>query len=74
MGSSTKSAAGTSATNAGVEISTAATMGNVGALGLTAGSADCAMTVTLPPGSYTAQVSAANSMTGIGLVEVYEVR
>jgi hypothetical protein len=31
------------------------------------------MLVTLPPGNYTAQVSGANSTTGIALVEVYEV-
>ena len=32
------------------------------------------MTVTLPPGVYTAQVSGANAAEGVGLVEVYEVR
>ncbi len=74
QGWSTKSSAGSSTVKAGVEISTTATMGSVGAFGLTAGSADCAMTVTLPPGSYTAQVTGANSTTGVGLVEVYEVR
>ena len=31
------------------------------------------MVVTLPPGSYTAEVTGANSTTGVALVEVYEV-
>lgn len=35
--------------------------------------ADSALLVTLPPGIYTAQVSGANSDTGIALVEVYQV-
>jgi outer membrane protein assembly factor BamB len=47
--------------------------GNVGAFSLNSGSQDCSMLVTLPPGNYTAQVSGANSTTGIALVEVYEV-
>ncbi len=38
-----------------------------------AGSADSAILVTLPPGAYTAQVSGASGDTGIALVEVYEV-
>jgi sugar lactone lactonase YvrE len=45
------------------------------AVGLTpfpAGSADCAMLVTLPPGLYTAMVSGVNGTTGVGLIEVYE--
>ena len=29
--------------------------------------------MTLPPGAYSAQLSGANSGTGIGLIEVYEV-
>jgi hypothetical protein len=29
--------------------------------------------VSLPPGSYTAQISGANNGTGVALVEVYEV-
>jgi hypothetical protein len=39
-------------------------------------SRDAVLLVTLPPGSYTAQVSgvgAANVNTGVALVEVYEV-
>jgi len=38
-----------------------------------AGSADCAILITLPPGTYTAQVSGANSTTGVALIEVYDV-
>lgn len=36
-------------------------------------SRDAMLVVTLPPGSYTAQVSGVNSGTGVALVEVYEV-
>jgi len=46
----------------------------VGAFPLTAGSADAAMVVILAPGNYTAQVTGAGGATGVGLVEVYEVR
>ena len=45
----------------------------VGAFGLAAGSKDAALLVTLAPGSYTAQVSAVGTATGLALVEVYEV-
>jgi probable HAF family extracellular repeat protein len=43
----------------------------VGAFSLPAGSADAAMISTLPPGSYTVQLSGQNGTTGVGLVEVY---
>jgi probable HAF family extracellular repeat protein len=43
----------------------------VGAFALPAGSADAAMIATLPPGSYTVQLSGQNGTTGVGLVEVY---
>ena len=36
-------------------------------------SSDSAILVTLPPGSYTAQVSGVNGDTGVALVEIYEV-
>jgi hypothetical protein len=36
-------------------------------------SSDSAILVTLPPGSYTAQVSGASGDTGVALVEIYEV-
>ena len=45
----------------------------VGAFPLEAGSSDDAILVTLPPGSYTAQLSGAGGTTGIGLAEIYEV-
>jgi hypothetical protein len=53
---------------------TAALSAKVGAFALAAGSGDSAIVATLPPGSYTAQVSGANGPTGIALVEVYELR
>jgi outer membrane protein assembly factor BamB len=37
------------------------------------GSADCAFLVTLPAGSYSAQVSGISNTTGVGMIEVYEV-
>jgi hypothetical protein len=37
------------------------------------GSSDSALLMTLPPGSYTAQVSGANGDTGVALIEVYEI-
>ena len=45
----------------------------VGAFPLTASSRDAVLLVTLAPGNYTAQISGANSTTGVALVEVYEV-
>jgi kumamolisin len=74
QGWSSGSSAGSSAVKAGVEPATTAIMAHVGAFTLTSGSADSAMTVTLPPGSYTAQVSGAAGASGVGLVEVYEVK
>jgi hypothetical protein len=51
----------------------AAVFAQVGAFSLAANSADSAILITLPAGSYTAQVSGANGSTGIALAEVYEV-
>ena len=52
----------------------AGTSARVGAFAWTsASSLDSAILVTLPPGSYTAQVSGASGDTGVALVEVYEV-
>lgn len=51
----------------------AATSTKVGAFALPAGSRDAAIVVSLPPGSYTAQVSGVAGVTGKALVEVYEV-
>jgi len=44
-----------------------------GAFALPEGSKDAAILLTLPPGSYTAQVSGAGDTTGVAIVEVYEV-
>ncbi len=51
----------------------AADFSAVGAFGLTAGSRDAALKVTLAPGPYTAQVSGVGNGTGVALIEVYEV-
>ena len=47
--------------------------GQVGAFTLPTGSKDAALVATLAPGSYTVQVSAANGVSGLVIVEVYEV-
>jgi sugar lactone lactonase YvrE len=57
----------------GNAVQVAATAAQVGAFALPAGSRDAALLVTLPPGSYTAQVSGVGGTTGAALVEVYEV-
>jgi sugar lactone lactonase YvrE len=44
----------------------------VGAFALPAGSADCALLLTLAPGSYTAIVSGVGGTSGIALVEAYQ--
>lgn len=49
-----------------------ATFSKVGAFDLSNGSADSALVITLPAGAYTAQISGANSTTGVALVEIYE--
>lgn len=45
----------------------------VGAFGLAAGSKDAALLVTLPPNSYTVEVTGVANTTGSALIEVYEV-
>ncbi len=45
----------------------------VGAFPLAHGSADCALLVSLPAGTYTVHVSGVGGSTGIALAEVYEV-
>jgi hypothetical protein len=55
---------------AAAEIATLAQ--KVGAFALPANSKDAALLVTLPPGTYTAQVSGVDNTTGIALVELYE--
>jgi hypothetical protein len=46
---------------------------STGAFSFAGGSADSAILIVLPPGTYTAEVSGANQTTGDALVEVYEV-
>jgi hypothetical protein len=45
----------------------------VGAFAFDPASKDAAVLVTLPPGGYTAQVSGVGGLTGVALVEVYEM-
>ena len=51
----------------------ATTFSSVGAFGLTAGSKDAAITVSLPAGGYTVQVSGADGGVGEAIVEIYEL-
>ena len=51
----------------------ASTSTSVGAFNLATDSRDAVLLVTLPPGSYTAQVSGVGNTSGVALVEVYEV-
>lgn len=46
---------------------------SVGAFSLSSASKDAAVLITLPPGSYSAQVAGVSDTTGVGLIEVYEV-
>jgi hypothetical protein len=47
--------------------------GQVGAFDLSNISKDAVLLITLPPDSYSAQVSGVNSTTGVALIEVYEM-
>lgn len=47
---------------------------SVGAFALVSGSKDAALTLTLTPGAYTAQVSGATGTTGGALLEIYELK
>ena len=51
----------------------AATMASVGAFALPANSLDSAILATLQPGLYTVELTGANSVPGVALVEIYEV-
>ena len=51
----------------------AASAASVGAFALTAGSKDAAITVSLPAGGYTVQVSGVDSGVGEAIVEIYEL-
>ncbi len=61
------------ATNDNWSASLASTFASVGAFALAPGSHDAALTITLPPGGYTVQVSGADGGTGEALVELYEL-
>lgn len=70
---------GASTVRAGIEPASAKMMTQVGAFPPAAGSADCALIATLPPGAYSVVVSglpdnSGKPMTGVVLVEVYNVR
>jgi hypothetical protein len=73
VGWSTAPTLGTSPVPSTIAGATVALFTEVGAFQLTAGSGDCALVASLPPGSYTAEVTGANSSTGVALVEIYEV-
>ncbi|MBL9211318.1 MAG: hypothetical protein JNL92_12685 [Opitutaceae bacterium] len=47
------------------------TLSRVGAFALQSGSTDAALITTLPPGTYTVQVSGVDGVTGVALVEVF---
>ncbi len=62
------------ATNDNWDSALASTFNLVGAFGLTVGSPDAAMVVTLPAGAtYSAELKGVNGATGEGLVEIYEL-
>ena len=64
---------GPSAVAAGLAPASAQIMNLVGAFPLPSDSTDCAILVTLPPGTYTAQLSGLEGATGVGLVEAYDL-
>ena len=51
----------------------AATAQNVGAFAIGSTSKDSALLITLNPGKYTVQVAGVGGITGVCLVEVYDV-
>src|ERR1022692_3949918 len=67
------SVAGSSTLVANIQKATSGNFSTVGAFSLPSGSADSAMVVTLPSGSYTLQVTGTSNSTGIGLLEAYEM-
>jgi len=73
IGWGNSSTLGTSPVQAGIQPATTTVMNSVGASTITAGSADCAMIATLPPGDYSAEVSGVGGTTGIALVEIYAI-
>jgi hypothetical protein len=73
VGWGSSSTRGNSTVQATVTAASASTFSSVGAFSLPANSPDCAFVATLPPGSYSANVSGLNNTTGVALVEVYEL-
>ncbi|HZZ58736.1 MAG TPA: choice-of-anchor tandem repeat GloVer-containing protein [Opitutaceae bacterium] len=63
--------AGISTLPATIDAATAAIFSQDQAFPLPAGSADCALAATLPPGAYTIHVAGTGGSTGIGLAEIY---
>ena len=61
------------ATNSAWRLSDASIFTSVGAFALTPGSKDTAISMTLAPGVYSAQVASASGATGIANIEIYEV-
>ena len=61
------------AANDNWDASAASAFSQVGAFNLPAGSKDAVLLLTLPPGTYTAQVSGVGNTTGVALVEIYEL-
>lgn len=59
------------AATTGAEMAAAAS--SAGAFALPSGSKDAALILTLAPGAYSAVISGANSSSGAGMVEVYEL-
>jgi hypothetical protein len=53
--------------------SLAADFAKVGAFALASGSKDAALSLNVPPGSYTVQLSSGAGRAGPGLIEVYEL-
>jgi len=72
-GWSTPSILGNSPSGAKVIPVTPALMASAGAFSLPTGSNDCALIVTVPKGTYTAQVTGLNSSAGKVIIEVYQV-
>ncbi len=63
---------GTSSVHVSPQLATVTLMNTVGAFLLNSGSADSALEVTPPTGSYTAQISGTGGATGIALAEIYD--
>jgi uncharacterized protein (DUF1800 family) len=59
-------------TASGSELATPAVTASAGAFALQQPE-DCALVVTLPTGSYTAEVAGYNQTTGVALLEIYEI-